>query len=85
MYCTVQATHKDWGDLLVFNCSRTPTDGTAFDALIAQKIEQMNIEAISVMASMTVRKYTDSDIYGHFRRTKVADSGNQQKQLKLIL
>ena len=60
---------------MVFNCSRTPADGTAFDTLIAQKIEQMNIEATSVMASMTVKKNTDSDIYGHFRRTKVADSG----------
>ena len=75
-YCTVQATHKDWADLLVFNCSRTPTDGTAFDALIAQKIDQMNIEATSVMSSMTAKKCTDSDIYGRFRRMKVADSGN---------
>ena len=41
-----------------------------------KKIEQMNIEAISVIASMTVKKFKDSDIYGHFRRTKVADSGN---------
>lgn len=72
----IQATHKDWDDTLVLNCSRTPTDGSAFHALITQKIEQMNVEAVSVMASMTVKRNTDSDVYGYFRRTKVADSGN---------
>ena len=71
-------------DTLVFNCSRTPSDSTAFDALIAQKIDQMNIEAISVMASLTVKKNTDSDVYGQFRRTKVADSGNNELLLKLV-
>ena len=60
----------------MLNCTRTPTDGSAFHAVITQKIEQMNVEAISVMASMTVKRNTDSDVYGYFRRTKVADSGN---------
>ena len=53
-----------------------PEESTAFNNLIQQKKDSLQVQAISVMNSLEEKTKSETDIFGYFRRARVPDSGN---------